>query len=137
MAVQKPSEHSSLVNLWRRGSGPEWKDYGLVFPSTTGAPLGRDALRCGRFRALLKRAGLPEDFTLYSLRYTFATLQYLAGERDRVISDLMGHTRTDFTKEVYTKVLPVMREAASDRLEKQFFEGVRTTLAQSQGGQTM
>jgi hypothetical protein len=44
----------------------------------------------------------------------------------------MGHTSTDFTKQVYTKVLPVMREAASDSLERLFSEGVRTTLAQSE-----
>jgi integrase len=60
----------------------------------------------------------PTHFTLYSLRHTFATLQYMAGERDRVISDLMEHTRTDFTKEVYVKALLVMREQASDSLEK-------------------
>jgi len=48
-----------------------------------------------------------------------------------VISDLVRHTRTDFTKEVYTKVLPIMREKASDSLERLLFGGVRTTLAQS------
>jgi hypothetical protein len=35
------------------------------------------------------------------LRYTFATMQYMAGERDKVISDMMGRTHTDFTKDVY------------------------------------
>ncbi len=61
----------------------------------------------------------------------------MAGERDRVISDQMGHTRTDFTKEVYTKVLPVMREQASDSLEKLIFGESCTTLAQSVDGQVM
>lgn len=55
----------------------------------------------------------------------------MAGERDRVISDLMGHARTDFTKEVYVKALPVMREQASDSLEKLLFGAVRATFAQS------
>jgi integrase len=73
---------------------------------------------------------LATHFTLYSLRYTYATLQFLAGERDRVISDLMGHTSTDFTKQVYTKVLPSMREAASDSLERLISGGLRTALAQ-------
>lgn len=90
-----------------------------------------------RFPRLLKRAGLPTHFTLYSLRYTFATLQYMAGERDRVISDLMGHVHTNFTKEVYTKVLPVMREQASDSLDRLLFEGVRATFAQSVTEQVM
>lgn len=59
-----------------------------------------------RFKRLLKRAGLSTRFTLYSLRHTFATLQY-------------------------TKALPVMREQASDSLEKLLFGAVRATFAQS------
>ena len=127
----------AIVDSRRLAFGTDWTDYDLVFPSRTGAPRTAGVLAKGRLRPLLKRAGLPTHFTLYSLRYTFATLQYLAGERDRVISDLMGHTRTDFTKEVYTKVLPVMREQASDSLERLLFGGVRTTLAQSDGERVM
>ena len=126
-----------LVDSRRLGAGAEWTDYGLVFPTRTGAPISAEDLGRRRFRQLLKRAGLPAHFTLYSLRYTFATLQYMAGERDRVISDLMGHVRTDFTKEVYTKVLPVMREAASDSLERLLFGGVRATFTQSVTEQVM
>jgi len=129
--------YQTLVEARRLGWGEGWTEYGLVFPSATGEPLRRDGLRDRRFKSLLKRAGLPTHFTLYSLRYTFATLQYLAGERDRVISDLMGHERIDFTKEVYTKVLPVMREQASDSLERLLFGTVRTTLAQSDGERVM
>ncbi len=61
----------------------------------------------------------------------------MAGERDRVISDLMGHVRMDFTKEVCTKVLPVMREAASDSLERLLFGGLRATFTQSVTEQVM
>ena len=125
------------VDARRRVTGEGWKDCGLVFPSRTGAPMHRDRLRQGHFKALLRRAGLPTHFTLYSLRYTFATLQYLAGERDRVISDLMGHERIDFSKAVYVRVLPMMREQASDSLERLLFGGVRTTLAQPGGERVM
>ena len=64
------------------------------------------------------------------MRYAYATLQLLAGERDKVVSDLMGHEKVNFTKDVYAKVLPVMQEEASDRLENLFFGSLRTTLAQ-------
>lgn len=126
-----------LVDARRLALASEWREHGLVFPSATGEPQSRDDLRDRRLKRLLKRAGLSQHFTLYSLRYTFATLQLLAGERDRVISDLMGHIRTDFTKDVYTKVLPLMREAASDSLERLLFGGVRPTLAQSDAGKIM
>lgn len=119
-----------LTDSRRRAMGEGWRDFDLVFPGKHGAPYYAEDLDHRRFRPLLKRAGLATHFTLYSLRYTYATLQFIAGERDRVISDLMGHTSTDFTKQVYTKVLPSMREAASDSLERLISEGVRTTLAQ-------
>ena len=61
----------------------------------------------------------------------------MAGERDRVISYLMGHVRTDFTKEVYTKVLHVMREQASDSLERLLFGEPRAMSAQSVTEQVM
>lgn len=127
----------ALADSHRLAMGPEWKDFGLVFPSHTGEPMVAGTLREHRFKRLLKRAGLGSHFTLYSLRYTFATLQYLAGERDRVISDLMGHERTDFTKEVYVRVLPLMRERASDSLEGLLFGGARATFAQSEGERLM
>ena len=99
-----------LVDSRRLAAGCEWTDYGLAFPSRFGSPASADDLNRRRFPHLLRRAGLPVHFTLYSLRHTYATLQYMAGERDRVISDLIGHEKTDFTKAVYMKVLPVMRE---------------------------
>lgn len=120
----------------RRVFGADWQDYDLVFPGPTGRPQHADCTG-ERFKRLLKRAELPAHFTLYSLRYTFATLQFLAGERDKVISELMGHTNVDFTKNVYTKVLPVMQEQASDSLERLLFGSVRTTFAQSEREQVM
>jgi integrase len=114
----------------RRACGAEWQDFDLVFPRATGAPQHANVLAL-RFGQLLKRAELPTHFTLYALRYTYATLQFIAGERDKVISDLMGHTNVDFTKNVYTKVLPAMQEQASDSLERLLFGAARPTFAQS------
>lgn len=110
--------------------GRDWTDYNLVFPSLKGTPQHFDSLRKYRFKTLLRRAGLPTHFTLYSFRYTFATLQMLGGQRDKVIADLMGHTRVDFNQEVYQKVLPRMREKASDTLENLLFEDSCTMFAQ-------
>lgn len=126
-----------LVDSRRRMAGAEWADFNLVFPTNHGAPQSAEWLEQSRLRSLLKRAGLAPHFTLYSLRYTYATLQFMAGERDKVISDLTGHTKVDFTKDVYTKVLPVMRETASDSLDRLLSGESRTTLAQSVSEQVM
>jgi len=114
----------------RRLAGAEWQDCDLVFPSPRGTPQSEPGMLNCRFRPFPNRAGLPQHFTLYSLRYTYATLQLLAGERDKVVSNLTGHTNVNFTKDVYAKVLPVMQEEASDGFESLFFGAARTTLAQ-------
>ena len=96
-----------------QGLGGEWPDFDLVLPSHGGTPLRASSLLQGRFRRRLKRGGLARHFTLYSLRYTHATLQLLAGERDKVVSDLIGHESVNFTKDIYKRVLPVMQGRAS------------------------
>lgn len=109
-----------------RGLGRGWVDNDLIFPASNGEPQDRCNLTVRRFKPLLRRAGLSEGFTLYSLRYTYATLSLLAGESDKVVSGQMGHKRVNFTKDVYVKVLPRMKQAASDRLENLLFSDVGT-----------
>jgi hypothetical protein len=88
-------------------------------------------------RHILRAAGLGQDFTSYSLRYSFATLALLSGELDKTVSEQMGHVRTDFTKDVYVQVLPEMRQAASDKLERLLFAVARTPLAHIEADATM
>jgi integrase len=129
--------HREQVMRQKAMMGRGWNELDLVFPSPKGTPIDANYLREGRFKALLKRAGLPLHFTLYSFRYTFATLQLLAGERDKVIADLMGHEKADFTAQVYQKVLPEMRERASDRLAGMLFDGPDTIFTQTVNGHEM
>jgi integrase len=112
----------------KRLLGSKWHDHNLVFPSGNGNPI-EDVTLHTRFQRLCTRSEL-QGFTPYSLRYSYATLQLLGGERDKVIAETMGHKSVDFNKEIYQKVLPVMQEQASDTLEKILFSSVRTTLAQ-------
>ncbi len=110
---------------------------GLVFASINGEPLDRINLYARRYKPLLERAELSKDFTLYSLRYTYATLSLLAGEIDKVVSEQMGHSRVNFTKDVYVKVLPSMQQAALDRLENMLFSGGNTPVSHLEADQTM
>jgi integrase len=50
-----------------------WQEQGLVFPSEVGTPLSARNLQ-RHFKALLKRAGLPETTRFHDLRHTCATL---------------------------------------------------------------
>ena len=94
--------HRARQTAQARTAGPAWTDYDLVFTVANGQPLDRANLLRRRLRPLLKRAGLSEDFTLYSLRYTYATLSLLAGESDKVISEQMGHARAWTSQRTFT-----------------------------------
>lgn len=121
----------------KRLMGRSWNPLGILFPDDSGNPVPPVTLRQTRLKRVLRRTGLPLHFTTYSLRYSYATLQMLGGERDKVIADLMGHTDVTLIKKVYQQVLPVMTEGASDRMEKLLFGDVRTALAQSEAEHVM
>lgn len=125
----KLSDWRGRVERMRRMAGKEWKEHGLIFPTRCGFPQLRPALLV-KLRGMLREAGIDETHTLYSLRYSHATLSLVAGVSDKVVSDRMGHTKVDFTKDVYMKVLPEMARSNCDKLEEMFFP-TRTTLAQS------
>lgn len=131
-------EHLTAVDARRAMMGARWQDNDLVFPAGDGRPFHSCGRFAVRFRELLKEAGLPTaEFTPYSLRYSFATLTLLSGETDKAISNQMGHARTDFTKDVYVKVLPEMKQSLSDRFENLLFGGGCTQDAHTESEQVM
>jgi len=74
----------------------------------------------------LKKAGLSEAFTLYSLRHSCATLLLSAGENPKIVSEHPGHSSVAITLDTYSHVLPHMQQSASDKLEKMLFAKVGT-----------
>ncbi len=124
-------EWQSSIKELKANATNEWCDYDLVFPFKNGKPVHKE-VRMNQFRKLLKELEVEDvkKYTLYSLRYTFATLSLLSGESDKVVSDRMGHTNINFTKDVYTQVLPQMAKDTSDKLERFLFE-VGTSFAQN------
>lgn len=109
--------------------GREWRAHGLVFPRPTGEPMDTQRAYAKRLRALAARAGITARVTPYCLRYSFATLALLAGELDISVSRQMGHARTDFTKDVYVKVLPEMQQRLSGSFERLLSEATGNQLA--------
>ena len=90
-----------------------------------------------RLRALTAGAGIAAHITPYCLRYSFATLALLAGELDVSVSRQMGHARTDFTKDVYVKVLPEMQQRLSGSLERLLSEAAGNQPAHSEAAGVM
>jgi integrase len=95
----------------RLAAGDGWVDTGLVFTKPDGSAV-RGPWASTRFEILACRAGLlPIRF--HDLRHGTASLLKAAKVDTKVISAILGHTRTDFTIRTYVLVFPkVAKEAA-------------------------
>jgi len=91
----------------------EWKQYchqkGLksefVFPNTkTGEMRTYSGLR-SLFRRFMEKHNLQGMGTLYTLRYTFATILLEQRENPKIVMELMGHTKVKTTLDLYSHVV--------------------------------
>jgi len=95
--------------------GPAYRaENDLVFRQEHGAPLHPDHVS-RRFLALSRAAGLPR-IVLHGLRHTHATHALAAGVDITVVSNRLGHSRSSFTADTYTRVLPAVDREAADRI---------------------
>lgn len=96
--------------------GPMYQDNDLVFATVDGTPLEkRSFLR--HFEDLLAKSGLPR-IRFHDLRYTYATLLLQAGEHPKVVQELLGHAQISTTLDIYSHVLPELKQAAAAKLNK-------------------
>jgi integrase len=106
--------------------GSHYENNGLVFTTPSGTPVDIANLRVRHFKAIIKRAELAENFTLYSLRHSFVTLSLLAGVDPKTVSEEAGHSSVSFTLDVYAHVLPSMRQSAAEKVERLLFANTGT-----------
>lgn len=90
-------------------------DGGLVFTTPRGLAVNGSWLT-KHFQALLAAAGLPR-MRLHDLRHGAATLVIAAGAHPRVAQELLRHTRSAMTMEVYTHISSEQKREAVDLLE--------------------
>ncbi len=88
----------------------------LVFSTANGTPyyprnLLRDFYKC------IERIGVAR-IRFHDLRHTHATLLLKNGENVKVISERLGHSKSSFTLDVYSHVLPDMQQQAADKMEE-------------------
>jgi integrase len=89
-----------------------WQEQYLVFPTSVGTPLShRNVVRT--FKALLRRAELPETTRFYDLRHTCATLLLSRNVHPKYVQKLLGHASIALTLDIYSHVLPGMGGASS------------------------
>lgn len=102
--------------------GTRYEQLDLVFASGTGTPMQRRNLHRRHMVPVLEAAKLDKTLFLYCLRHTFATLALAGGLDPKEVSMMMGHSSVAFTQDKYQHVLPSMREATSNKLEKLLFK---------------
>jgi integrase len=105
-------EHHARQAKERLAAGEDWKDHGLVFCSQVGTPLDASHVRRS-FRAITKAAGLGESWTPRELRHSFVSIMSDNEVSIEDIADLVGHSSTATTEEVYRHQLkPVITKGA-------------------------
>ena len=89
-------------------AGPLWQRQGYVFTHANGTPLIPDQVT-QEFTAVIKRFDLPH-LTFHGLRHAFATMALQAGINPKVVSEALGHSSITITLDLYSHVLPNMKD---------------------------
>ncbi|MGD9891152.1 MAG: tyrosine-type recombinase/integrase [Dehalococcoidia bacterium] len=105
----------------RLSIGSEWEDYGLVFPTATGAPQDGSSLS-HQFAKRVKRAGLPA-VPFHGLRHSVATLLLAKGLTLGEIQKVLGHSQISLTANLYAHAAPEIAQRAADTMDAVFGTG--------------
>jgi integrase len=90
-----------------------YQDGGWMFARADGSPPNRKWLSW-RFKQLARQVGVRAEVRgLHAARHTAATLGLLAGTDIKVVSEGLGHRRTQITADTYQHVLREMQDEAA------------------------
>jgi hypothetical protein len=92
--------------------GAGWAETGLVFTHEDGRALTPDGVS-QRFDRLVARHEIP-PIRLHDLRHVAATLALTAGVDIKVVSEQLGHSTTQITRDIYLSVMPQVAQAAAE-----------------------
>jgi len=116
VVVRALMTHKTRQLEHRLAVGAKWQEHGLVFPNYYGG------LNCPRrvnraFDAAINRAGLPK-IRLHDLRHGAATMLLASGVPIKAVSEVLGHSTTRMTLEVYSHVLDATRSEVAKQIDK-------------------
>jgi integrase len=117
LAVTSLRRHRARQVTCRLAAGTAWSEQDLVFATTLGGPLRGNHILQRHFQPLCSRLGLPR-IRLHDLRHTAATL--LLGQKipTKVVSEMLGHSATSVTSDIYMHVTPDMQDDAAAALDR-------------------
>lgn len=116
MLINRKKELDELKELF----GDEYKDYNLVFCSSTGTPI-EGAVINRAFQKLIKENDLPK-VVFHSLRHSSTTYKLkLSGGDIKAVQGDTGHAQASMVTEQYAHILDDDRKLNAERFEKAFY----------------
>lgn len=119
LAVVALRKHRARQNAERLALGQAWDDHDLVFTNGIGRPVEARNLIRTSYAPLLKKAGVPV-VKFHALRHSAATLLLSQGIHPRIVADLLGHSTTSLTMDVYSHVSLDMLASAAETMDRLF-----------------
>ncbi len=114
-AMMALRDHRVRQRRERLLAGERWQDTGLVFTTQLGTPLDPSNL-ARQFSRVLEAAGIAH-IRFHDLRHSCATLLLAQGVPARVVQDILGHSAIRVTMDVYSHVMPSMRDEAARAMD--------------------
>lgn len=102
----------ALANIKEYNSKNEY-----VLANSNGVPSNPSTLN-KTFKAILKRANIKGNYSLHSLRHTFASMLFSKNVDIKVVSELLGHSSTNITYKTYIHLIKNQKAQAVDLLNK-------------------
>ena len=93
-----------------------WADLDFVFTNpSTGTPIDQRTL-VKHFYRIRDAAGI-KDFRFHDLRHSCATFLLAQGVPVKMISEILGHSSSSFTMDIYAHAMPKLQEEASKQMD--------------------
>jgi integrase len=116
--VEALKQHRASQLEERLQAGASWIERDLVFCRPNGDYIKSITLY-RQFLRVVEEAGLPR-IRFHDLRHTAATLLLSMGVEMKVIQDILGHSDMGTTANIYSHVLPAMRQEAMGKMDTLF-----------------
>ena len=101
----------------QRGAGLPVEGDAPVFTNTVGKPLHPKNLTDRSFKALLRKAGLPDTTFHAATRHTAASLMLTGGVHPKVVQEMLGHANVTITLDTYSHLLDGMGGTGASALD--------------------
>jgi integrase len=108
--------HKKFIDEMRNGTGSQWQERDLVFPSADGTPK-QSTLDFNDWKRALRLCGIKPR-RLHDARHTAATLMYGQGIGIEVISRALGHSSSAITSKLYVHSAIQPLKLAAEKMEK-------------------